>query len=162
MDKCKSKNAASVSEVLALTRKDMALSAISLNSAFVDKEFILSLHHKLNVHVLKWVNVSTKRMMYTNTINQLFTQSINHHKQQRNLPPWWNYLQVFIQRRSLIERLHRPKFCKIILPWSAILETITSVLYTILIIFIRLLRSNKKSLRFGTSTCLILRLFEIE
>ena len=87
-----------------LTRKDMALSAISMNSALVDKEFVLSLHHKLHVHVLKWVNVSTNRMMYTNTITQLFTQSINHHKQQWNLPPWWNYLQVFIQRRSLIRQ----------------------------------------------------------
>ena len=72
--------------------------------ALVDKEFVLSLHHKLHVHVLKWVNVSTNRMMYTNTINQLFTQSISHHKQQWNLPPWWNYLQVFIQRRSLIRQ----------------------------------------------------------
>ena len=35
------------------TRKDMALSAISMNSALVDKEFVLSLHHKLHVHVLK-------------------------------------------------------------------------------------------------------------
>ena len=54
----------------------MALSAISMNSALVDKEFVLSLYHKLHVHVLKWVNVSPNRMMYTNTINQLFTQSI--------------------------------------------------------------------------------------
>ena len=82
----------------------MALSAISMNSALADKEFVISLHHKLHVHVLKWVNVSTNRMMYTNTINQLFTQSVNHHKQQWNLPPWWNYLQVFIQRRSLIRQ----------------------------------------------------------
>ena len=29
------------------TRKDMALSAISMNSAIVDKEFVLSLYHKL-------------------------------------------------------------------------------------------------------------------
>ena len=29
------------------TRKDMALSAISMNSALADKEFFLSLHHKL-------------------------------------------------------------------------------------------------------------------
>ena len=51
----------------------MALSAISMNSALADKEFVLSLHHKLHVS-----HVSTNRMMYTNTINQLFTQSINH------------------------------------------------------------------------------------
>ena len=31
------------------TRKDMALSAISMNSALADKEFVLSLHHKLGV-----------------------------------------------------------------------------------------------------------------
>ena len=31
------------------TRKDMALSAISMNSALADKEFVLSLHHKLHV-----------------------------------------------------------------------------------------------------------------
>ena len=30
-----------------ITRKDMALSAISMNSALADKEFVLSLHHKL-------------------------------------------------------------------------------------------------------------------
>ena len=36
-----------------ITRKDMALSAISMNSALADKEFVLSLHHKLHVHVLK-------------------------------------------------------------------------------------------------------------
>ena len=48
----------SSSWVHAITRKDMALSAISMNSALADKE--------------------TNRMMYTNTINQFFTQSINH------------------------------------------------------------------------------------
>ena len=32
-----------------LTRKDMALSAISMNSALAEKEFVLSLHHKLHV-----------------------------------------------------------------------------------------------------------------
>ena len=52
----------------------MALSAISMNSALADKEFVLPLHHKLHVSTY----VSTNRMMYTNTINQLFTQSINH------------------------------------------------------------------------------------
>ena len=31
------------------TKKDMALSAISMNSALADKEFVLSLHHKLHV-----------------------------------------------------------------------------------------------------------------
>ena len=34
---------------LSYTRKDMALSAISMNSALADKEFVLSLHHKLHV-----------------------------------------------------------------------------------------------------------------
>ena len=51
----------------------MTLSAISMNSALADKEFVLSLHHKL--------------MMYTNTINQLFTQSINHYYINNNEPP---------------------------------------------------------------------------
>ena len=36
-----------------VTRKDVALSAISMNSALADKEFVLSIHHKLHVHVLK-------------------------------------------------------------------------------------------------------------
>ena len=36
-----------------ITRKDMALSAISMNSALADKEFVLSLHHTLHIHVLK-------------------------------------------------------------------------------------------------------------
>ena len=58
----------------------MALSAISMNSALADEEFVLSLHHKL--HVSTCIN---KPNDYTNTINQLFTQSINQsflHKQQ--------------------------------------------------------------------------------
>ena len=45
-----------------------------MNSALADKEFVLSLHHKLHVSIY----ILTNRMMYTNTINQLFTQSINH------------------------------------------------------------------------------------
>ena len=53
----------------------MALSAISMNSALADKEFVLSLHHKLHVHVSTCIN---KPNDVTNTINQLFTQSINH------------------------------------------------------------------------------------
>ena len=36
------------------TRKDMALSAISMNLALADKEFVLSLHHKL--HVSTYIN----------------------------------------------------------------------------------------------------------
>ena len=51
----------------------MALSAISMNSALADKEFVLSLHHKL--HVSTCIN---KPNDVKNTINQLFTQSINH------------------------------------------------------------------------------------
>ena len=35
--------------IITVTRKDMALSAISMNSALADKEFVLSLHHKLHV-----------------------------------------------------------------------------------------------------------------
>ena len=55
----------------------MTLSAISMNSALVDKEFVLSLHHKLHGHVLKWINVSTNRMMsQTQSINYSLNQSI--------------------------------------------------------------------------------------
>ena len=42
-------NIAQSQRVLMITRKDMALSAISMNSALADKEFVLSLHHKLHV-----------------------------------------------------------------------------------------------------------------
>ena len=54
----------------------MALSAISMNSALADKEFVLSLHHKL--HVITCINKPNDVHLYTNTINQLFAQSINH------------------------------------------------------------------------------------
>ena len=57
-----------------ITRKDIALSAISMNSALADKEFVLSLHHKLHVSTC----INKPNDVYTNTINQFFTQSINH------------------------------------------------------------------------------------
>ena len=84
-----------------VTRKDMALSAISMNSALADKEFVLSLHHKLHVStcINKPNDVHKHNQSIIHSINQSFL-----HKQQRNLPPWWNYLQVFIQRRSLIRQ----------------------------------------------------------
>ena len=58
--------------VLTLTRKDMALSAISMNSALADKEFVLSLHHKL--HVSTCINKPNDVHKY----NQSIIQSINH------------------------------------------------------------------------------------
>ena len=83
------------------TRKDMALSAISMNSALADKEFVLSLHHKLHMStcINKPNDVHKHNQSIFHSINQSFL-----HKQQWNLPPWWNYLQVFIQRRSLIRQ----------------------------------------------------------
>ena len=51
----------------------MTLSAISMNSALADKEFVLSLHHKL--HVSTCIN---KPNDVHKPNNQLFTQSINH------------------------------------------------------------------------------------
>ena len=93
------------------TRKDMALSAISMNSALADKEFVLSLHHKLHVStcINKPNGVHKHNQSIFHSINQSFL-----HKQQWNLPPLWNYLQVFIQRRSLIRqnRIRQIHFCK--------------------------------------------------
>ena len=63
----------SSSWVYAITRKDMALSAISMKSALADKEFVLSLHHKL--HVSTCINKPNDVHKH---INQFFTQSINH------------------------------------------------------------------------------------
>ena len=87
--------------ILWMTRKDMALSAISMNSALADKEFVLSLHYKLHVStcINKPNDVHKHNQSIIHSINQSFLQ-----KQQWNLPPWWNYLQVFIQRRSLIRQ----------------------------------------------------------
>ena len=45
-----------------------------MNSALADKEFVLSLHHKLHVSTC----INKPNDVYTNTINQFFTQSINH------------------------------------------------------------------------------------
>ena len=62
------------------TRKDMALSAISMNSALADKEFVLSLHHKL--HVSTCINKSNDVHKHYQSIIHSINQSINHHKQQ--------------------------------------------------------------------------------
>ena len=43
-----------------LTRKDMALIAISMNSALADKEFVLSLHHKLHVSSTEYMYLQTE------------------------------------------------------------------------------------------------------
>ena len=62
-----------------ITRKDMALSAISMNSALADKEFVLSLHHKLHVStcINKPNDVHKHNQSIINSINQPFL-----HKQQ--------------------------------------------------------------------------------
>ena len=54
-----------------ITRKDMALSAISMNSALADEEFVLSLHHKL--HVSTCIN----KPNYVHKHNQSIIHSIN-------------------------------------------------------------------------------------
>ena len=61
------------------TRKDMALSAISMNSALADKEFVLSLHHKLHVStcINKPSDVHKHNQSIIHSINQSFL-----HKQQ--------------------------------------------------------------------------------
>ena len=61
------------------TRKDMALSAISMNSALADKEFVLSLHHKLHVStcINKPNDVHKHNQSIIHSINQSFL-----HKQQ--------------------------------------------------------------------------------
>ena len=55
------------------TRKDMALSAISMNSALADKEFVLSLSHKL--HVSTCIN-KPNDVHKTQSINYSLNQSI--------------------------------------------------------------------------------------
>ena len=62
-----------------LARKDMALSAISMNSALADKEFVLSLHHKLHVStcISKPNDVHKHNQSIIHSINQSFL-----HKQQ--------------------------------------------------------------------------------
>ena len=56
------------------TRKDMALSAISMNSALADKEFVLSLHHKLHVSacIKKPNDVHKHNQSIIHPINQSF------------------------------------------------------------------------------------------
>ena len=62
-----------------VTRKDMALSSISINSALADKEFVLSLHHKLHVStcINKPNDVHKHNQSIIHSINQSFL-----HKQQ--------------------------------------------------------------------------------
>ena len=57
----------------------MALSAISMNSALADKEFVLSLHHKLHVStcINKPNDVHKNNQSIIHSINQPFL-----HKQQ--------------------------------------------------------------------------------
>ena len=58
------------------TRKDMALSAISMNSASADKEFVLSLHHKL--HVSTCINKPNDVHQHNQSFFHSINQSINH------------------------------------------------------------------------------------
>ena len=57
-----------------ITRKDMALSAISMNSALADKEFVLSLHHKL--HVSTCINKPNDVHKHNQSIIHSINQSI--------------------------------------------------------------------------------------
>ena len=63
-----------LSETAISTRKDMALSAISMNSALADKEFVLSLHHKLHVStcINKPNDVHKHNQSIIHSINQSF------------------------------------------------------------------------------------------
>ena len=54
----------------------MALSAISMNSALADKEFVLSLHHKL--HVSTCINKPNDVHKHNQSIFQSINQSINN------------------------------------------------------------------------------------
>ena len=60
--------------VIVLTKKDMALSAVSMNSALADKEFVLSLHHKL--HVSTCINKPNDVHKHNQSIIYSINQSI--------------------------------------------------------------------------------------
>ena len=62
-----------------LTRKDMALSAISICSALADKEFVLSLHHKL--HVSTCINKPNDIHKHNQSIFHSINQSFLHKQQ---------------------------------------------------------------------------------
>ena len=75
----------------------MALSAISMNSALADKEFVLSLHHKL--HVSSCINKPNDVPKHNQSIiHSIFTQSINHLYINNNET---SLLQVVIQRNVI-------------------------------------------------------------
>ena len=65
--------------ILRLTRKDMTLSAISMNSALADKEFVLSLHHKL--HVSTCINKPNDVHKHNQSIFHSINQSFLHKHQ---------------------------------------------------------------------------------
>ena len=54
----------------------ISLSAISMNSALADKEFVLSLHHKL--HVSTCINKPNDVHKHNQSIIHSINQSINH------------------------------------------------------------------------------------
>ena len=58
----------------------MALSAISMNSALADKQFVLSLHHKL--HVSTCINKPNDVHKYNQSIIHSINQLFFLHKQQ--------------------------------------------------------------------------------
>ena len=62
-----------------ITRKDMALSAISMNSASADKEFVLLLHHKL--HVSTCINKPNDVLKHNQSIIHSINQSFLHKQQ---------------------------------------------------------------------------------
>ena len=66
--------------IFMLTRKDMALSVISMNLALADREFVLSLHHKLHVStcINKPNDVHKHNQSIIHSINQSFL-----HKQEK-------------------------------------------------------------------------------
>ena len=66
-----------------MTRKDMALSAISMNSALADKEFVLSLHHKL--HVSTCINKPNDVHKHNQSIILSINQSFYIHNNETSL-----------------------------------------------------------------------------
>ena len=75
----------------------MALSAISMNSALQDKEFVLSLHHKL--HVSTCINKPNdvhkhNQSIFFHSINQSFLHKIEDLKVLRRSPDLLNNVKI--------------------------------------------------------------------
>ena len=84
------------------TRKDMALSAISMNSAIADKEFVLSLHHKL--HVSTCINKPNDVHKHNQSIIHSINQSFHINNNETSLRDETISRYIVIQRRSLIRQ----------------------------------------------------------